>query len=175
LHQLIIKIIIRHFCIFFTVGVLIGGIITMLPMVTDVTIQGGNRSIDRGQTHQFRAEVVGRNNPDQAVTWSVSGGGNETSINSGTGVLSINAGEAPGNRTVTAASTANTRRSGSVVVTVNQPTVTNVTIQGANRSVNRGQTHQFRADVAGTGNPDQNVTWSVTGGGSGTSISSTGV
>jgi hypothetical protein len=38
--------------------------------------------------------------------------------------------------------------------------------------VNRGKTQAFTATVAGMGNPSQTVTWSVTGGGSGTSITS---
>jgi hypothetical protein len=54
-------------------------------------------------------------------------------------------------------------------------TVTGVTVNPATATVAKGQTRTFSATVAGTGNPPQTVTWSVEGGGSGTSISSAGV
>ena len=55
------------------------------------------------------------------------------------------------------------------------PTVSNVTVNPATVTVNRGSTQQFSASVTGTNNPSQTVTWSVTGGGAGTSISPNGL
>ena len=43
------------------------------------------------------------------------------------------------------------------------PTVTNVTIDPDNVSVDKGQTQQFIATITGTNNPDPTVTWTVTG------------
>lgn len=54
------------------------------------------------------------------------------------------------------------------------PTVTSVTVTPGTATVSTGGTHNFTATVQGTGNPSQSVTWSVTGGISGTSISTSG-
>lgn len=54
-------------------------------------------------------------------------------------------------------------------------TVTGVTVTPPTVTMDRGDTETFTAVVAGTGSPSQAVTWSVTGGGAGTSISSGGV
>jgi hypothetical protein len=54
------------------------------------------------------------------------------------------------------------------------PTVTSVTVTPATASVAKGGTQQFSAAVSGENEPSQTVTWTVTGGGSGTSISTAG-
>ena len=56
-----------------------------------------------------------------------------------------------------------------------RPTVTGVTVSPSTASVERGQTQQFTAIVEGTNNHDQTVSWHVTGGGTGTNISESGV
>jgi len=53
--------------------------------------------------------------------------------------------------------------------------VTGVTVTPGSTTVKQGGTAYFSAAVAGTNNPDQNVTWTVEGGIAGTSISSSGV
>jgi hypothetical protein len=55
------------------------------------------------------------------------------------------------------------------------PTVTSVTVNPSAVNVQQGTTQDFTAVVAGTNNPAQTVTWTVTGGLAGTSISSAGV
>jgi len=60
-------------------------------------------------------------------------------------------------------------------VTGSTPTVTSVTVSPSTASVVRGATQQFSATVTGTNNPAQTVTWIVTGGVSGTSISTSGL
>jgi hypothetical protein len=66
-------------------------------------VKGGNQT--------FSATVTGTNNPAQTVTWSVSGGGTGTSINTG-GVLTVAANESAVSLTVTATSTVDTAKSG---------------------------------------------------------------
>ena len=51
------------------------------------------------------------------------------------------------------------------------PTVTSVTVSPATATVAKGAAQQFTAAVSGTNNPAQSVTWTVEGGGDGTSIS----
>jgi hypothetical protein len=82
--------------------------------------------------------------------------------------------------TVRAVSTVDTSKSGTAAVRVyaNQsevPTVSGVTVSPAAPSVVKGGTLTFTAEVQGTNNPPQTVTWSVVGGGEGTSISASGV
>jgi len=55
------------------------------------------------------------------------------------------------------------------------PSVTNVTVTPGTAIISTGQTQQFNASVTGTNNPAQTVTWTVTGGGSGTGISQSGL
>ena len=54
-------------------------------------------------------------------------------------------------------------------------TVTSVTVSPSGATVQVGTDYQFTAYVIGTGNPPQDVTWTVTGGGSGTSINASGL
>jgi len=55
------------------------------------------------------------------------------------------------------------------------PTITSVTVSPSTAAVEIGGSQQFSATVSGTNNPAQTVNWSVTGGGTGTSISSSGL
>ncbi|WP_270810237.1 leucine-rich repeat domain-containing protein [Hungatella effluvii] len=55
------------------------------------------------------------------------------------------------------------------------PTVTSVEITPKTASVQKGMTQQFGAAVTGTDSPAQTVTWTVTGGKAGTSISTSGL
>jgi hypothetical protein len=55
------------------------------------------------------------------------------------------------------------------------PTVTSVTVSPATANVAKGGTHQFTATVTGDNSPAQTVTWTVTGGGAGTTISTSGL
>ncbi|MEG2834291.1 MAG: leucine-rich repeat protein, partial [Ruthenibacterium sp.] len=54
-------------------------------------------------------------------------------------------------------------------------TVTSVTVTPTTATVQKGGTQQFTAKVNGKGGPAQDVTWTVTGGGAGTSISKDGL
>jgi hypothetical protein len=91
----------------------------------------------------------------------------------------VGAGETASSLTIRATSTYDTTKSGTATITVSAtgdvPTVTGVTVNPATATVAKGQTRTFSATVQGTNNPDQGVAWSVTGGGSGTTITNAGV
>jgi len=145
------------------------------PTVTSVTLSSATASLLRGETQQFTATVIGTNNPPQSVTWSV-----DKPYTAGTGItadgnLTIANNETAATLTVRAESTFNNAISGTAAVTVLHPTVTNVTVGPATTNVNKGETRQFTATVTGTNNPDQAVTWTVSGGGTGTSINANGL
>ena len=146
------------------------------PTVTGVTVSPSTATVAQGSTQQFTATVTGTNNPPQTITWTVSGATTGTSISS-TGLLTVGANQTPGSLTVRATSTLDTSRNATAAVTVPvpPPTVTGVTVSPSTATVAQGTTHQFSATIAGANNPAQTVTWTVTGGTTGTSISSTGL
>jgi len=147
------------------------------PTVTGVTVSPATVSVQKGTTQPFVAVVTGTNSPAQTVTWAVSGGVTGTAIDTD-GELTVAAGETAATLTVTATSTVNTSISGTATVTVTDapvtPEVINVTVTPATASVEKGATHQFAANVSVQGGADQAVTWSVSGGVTGTSIATDG-
>jgi len=143
--------------------------------VSNVYISPNSATVQKGQTQQFTATVNGTNNPPQTVTWMVTGSSNtETSI-SNSGLLSVANTETVTTLTVKATSTHDTSKSRTATVTIPQPTVTNVIVSPSTISVVKGNTQQFTAVVNGTNNPPQTVTWTVTNGHTGTSISTSGL
>ena len=144
------------------------------PTVTSVTVNPETASLLRDATQSFVATVNGENNPPQFVTWSVEGGVAGTDITAD-GILTIAAKETAKNLTVMAKSTFDDTKSGTAAVTVLHPTVTSVTVSPVTTNVNKGETQQFTATVTGTNGPEQTVTWTVSGGGTGTSINANGL
>jgi uncharacterized protein YjdB len=157
--------------------------------VTGISVSPTNQSVAIGRTQQFRAQVSGVNNPDDAVTWRVSSNAAGTgAVSQGTtinnnGMLTVAATETLRTLFVTATSIVDpSRSSNSVPITVVVPTVTSVTVGPANQSVALGGTLRLTATVLGTHDPDRTVTWTVSsnpsGGGAvtpGTSINSNGI
>jgi len=88
------------------------------PTVTSVTVNPDNVSVNKGKTQQFEAAVSGSNNPDQTVTWTVTGNiSRGTNINED-GILTIADDEIATPLTVIATSTVNTDKNGSTNVIV---------------------------------------------------------
>jgi formylglycine-generating enzyme required for sulfatase activity len=146
--------------------------VTDPPTVSTVTVSPGTANVVKGGTQTFTAVVTGTGSPAQTVTWTVSGGGAGTAI-SAAGVLSVAANETATSLTVTATSTVDTTKSGTAAVTV--PAVSAVTVSPGTANVVKGGTQTFTAVVTGTGSPAQTVTWTLSGGGTGTGISPAGV
>jgi hypothetical protein len=109
-----------------------------------------------GKTLTFTATVTGTNN--QAVTWSVSGGGTISNIGLYTAPASV---PNPAKVTVTATSQANSTKSGSDTITVVSASAVQVLVQPATASVSDFRTQQFTAAVTGSANTA--VTWQVNG------------
>jgi uncharacterized protein YjdB len=143
------------------------------PTVTEVTVDPDSATVGRGQTRTFTATVAGTNNPPQNVTWSVEGGIAETTVTN-EGELRVATNETASILIIRATSTYDTGKSGTASVTV-PPTVTGLTVSPNSATVRKGEPQTFSATVAGLGNPSQTVTWSVEGGGSGTSITPAGL
>jgi hypothetical protein len=128
----------------------------------------------RGAKLKFSAAVVGTNNPGTGVTWKVASKNDGTGdVTAGTaiasdGTLTVASTEAAATLYVIATSSVDTTKSGSIAVVI--PTVTSVTVTPANPQVKRGDGATFRARVAGTGDPSQDVTWKMDGIGGTTSV-----
>jgi hypothetical protein len=124
--------------------------------LVSVTVSAPKSTVVVGQTLTFTATVTGTNN--QAVTWSVTGGGTISSI----GVYTVPATVPNPNKvTVTATSQADPTKSGSDIVTVVLASAVQVSVQPATASVSDFRTQQFAATVTGSSNTA--VTWQVNG------------
>ncbi|MCL2441590.1 MAG: Ig-like domain-containing protein [Treponema sp.] len=142
--------------------------------VTNVNVSPVNQAVAIGRTFQFRAQVTGTNQPDNAVTWSVSSNAagtgavtQGTSINS-SGLLTVAPNEQLITLFVTATSLVDPAKSGTVLATVVVPTVTSVTVTPANQSLTAGASLQFNASVIGLYDPVNTVTWRVSSNAAGT-------
>jgi len=96
-----------------------GGGIEPVPTITSVIIPQP-APVTRGGSQLFTATVNGTNNPEQTVTWSVTGNkASGTSISINGGLLTVDASEPATTLTIKAVSTFDTTKSGTATVTVN--------------------------------------------------------
>jgi len=141
------------------------------PTVSSVTVSPATVTVARGGSHNFTATVLGTNNPPQAVTWEIQGQGTSTwngsTINS-SGGLTISSTETQATLTLIARTVDQApwwfNVQGTATVTIDippNPTVTSVTVSPATATLARGGTQNFTANVFGTNNPPQAVTWEL--------------
>ena len=127
------------------------------PAVSDVEIDGGNRSIAVGENVTLTATVTATGGAATTVTWS-SSDPTVATIDATTGALQ---GIAAGTTDVTATSTFDATRSDTITVTVTAgAAVTDVEIDGGDRSVGIGDSVTLTATVTATGGAATTVTWS---------------
>jgi hypothetical protein len=88
------------------------------PTVTGVAVSPNSVNVDKGKTQQFSAIISGNNNPDQTVTWMVTGNLSRGTSISENGILTIAADEIATPLTVTATSTVDKGKNGKANVTV---------------------------------------------------------
>ncbi|TCL59868.1 Ig-like protein group 2 [Kineothrix alysoides] len=151
------------------------------PTVDSVTVSPSTATIIKGNTQSFTATVTGSNDPAQTVEWSVSENNSSSTTISSSGLLTVGSDETAAVLTVKALSTVDSTcfdKATVVVTTTPTPvaTVSTVTITPTSATVSKGSTYTFGAVVAGTNNPSQSVSWSVSGNNNaGTIINSSGV
>ncbi len=135
------------------------------PAITNVTVDPDTAEVEVGETQQFTATVTGTGDYyNRSVVWTVSGSSNAGTFISSNGVLTVAADEKAKTLTVKATAVGNSYKSATAKVTVTQPaTITGVTVIPATATVEAGKTRQFTAEVEGTGNFSDKVTWSVEG------------
>jgi len=129
------------------------------PPAVTVVVAPSNGNVLLGKTLQLSATVTGSSNT--AVTWSVSAGGGAVSAS---GVYTAPA-DLPAQATVrvTATSVADPAASDSAEITVNSDIA--VTVAPTGISVELGASQSFSAALSSSGNPDNSVRWSLSGGG----------
>jgi formylglycine-generating enzyme required for sulfatase activity len=151
-------------------SIIISGHTRATAMFTQaVTVSPPTARVVYGENQPFTATVVGTEDLD----WTVDGNSSDETTISAKGLLTVAADETSGSLTVRATSTVDNAKYGEATVTV--VTVSAVTVNPSTAIVNKGETKQFSAAVAGTGNPDETVTWTVNNGIPETTISDTGV
>ena len=128
-----------------------------------VSVKPNGTTVDQGAVVEFSADVTGASNT--GVTWSVEGGGTITS--SGIYTAPTQAGTV----TVTATSLADSTKKGSATLSVRELAVT---ISPASQTIPASGTAAFYATVTGT-TASTAVTWSVEGGSTHGTITSSGV
>ena len=131
------------------------------PPPISVSVSPATASVFLGATQSFTATVTNASN--SGVFWSVSGAGC-TGMQCGT--IDTNGLytappilPSPGTITIRATSQANASRVGTATVTLTSDV--SVSAMPAATSVELGASFQLTATVAGSGNPDRNVTWEV--------------
>lgn len=92
--------------------------VTTAPTITGVIVSPKTTTVNKGTAIQMNATVTGTGLFPQGVTWSVSGNSDNTTTITRDGVLTIGSAEA-GPVTVTATSIYNTKKNGTVTITVN--------------------------------------------------------
>jgi len=146
--------------------------VTIPVIISSVIVSPSQVTLIIGQTCSFSVTINGSNNPSQAVNWAVAGGVAGTNINS-SGLLTVASNETALTLNVTATSVADPLKSGSASVIVTS--VSSVVISHPSVNLARGESWSFSAVVNGNNNPSQDVVWTVTGGVTGTGISSGGL
>ncbi|MDR2578290.1 MAG: cellulase family glycosylhydrolase [Chitinispirillales bacterium] len=106
-----------------SLGVVAGGaFLGSFTVNPSISVSPRGITLPTGETQAFVATLIGLNNPDQTVSWSVSGSVNAaTFINPTTGVLSIAANETAASLTITATSNAVPTLFGRAIVGVQVP------------------------------------------------------
>lgn len=130
--------------------------------VTEVIVTPSATSVQKGQSKQFEAKVLGEGDVDVSVTWSVIGASStDTTISDG-GLLKVSAQETAKSLTVRAISNSDTTKSGTAVVTVTEPS--NGGTDTSNPSSNSANTTSHQSGIVLKDTATKN-TYKVTGNG----------
>ena len=128
-----------------------------------------------GNNCQFSAVVYGLFSPSQEVTWSVSGNKSRNTKISADGLLTVGKDETAERLTIKATSVLDKTKSASVTVDIYQIKIVS-TVSSVTVTMEPGDKKQLKVVVTGTNNPNQAVTWSVSGNNSkNTTVSATGL
>ena len=138
------------------------------PVVSSITVNPGATQVEVGKTQNFSVTLVTANNPNTTIVWSISTAGVAAGTSIGAnGLLTVAAAETLTEIKIRATSVETPTTFGEATVTVvppgQGPSVDEVIITAANNatSVARGGSLQLSAEVKGTNNPSQDVTWRI--------------
>ena len=97
--------------------------------VSGVTVNNVPANAEQGSIYSLSASVTGGNSPSQAVSWSVSGAKNAATQIDQNGRLTVGTDETASGLTVTAASAADSTKSGSVTIPVKERVLTGISMK----------------------------------------------
>ena len=147
---------------------------TAFVPVTNIT--GVPTTATAGVDLALSGTVAPANATNKTIVWSVHNAGGTGATISGSTLSTTAEGTVTVRATIANGLTESTNYTKDFDITASAatPTVTSVTVSPLTITVQKGHHQQFSATVSGTNNPAQTVTWSVYGGGAGTSIDSDG-
>lgn len=149
-----------------------------------ITNKTNKTEVDRGEVITFKGQVLFGSSvlDEEKVTWSIMDNESESTVINSNGILTVGEDETSYTLVIKAVSSSDPELYALYVVHVNVPdtygieVTTNDTITKRSKIVVVGRTKQFLAEVTKNGVVDKNtaVTWTVEGGVSGTTITSSG-
>ena len=135
-------------------------------IVTGVSVYPAEKTLQKGASFVFGAEVVGTGAYERAVIWTVEGAASPGTVIAD-GKLTVAADETAEALVVKATSTKSAEVFGTAAVTLSDDgaaaTITGVELSPASAVVVAGGKVVFRAEVIGENGPSQDVVWSLTG------------
>ena len=144
-------------------------------VVFGVFVTPSTVSLIGGESCTFSAFVYGLFSPSQEVTWTVSGNKSRNTKISADGLLTVGKDETAERLTIKATSVLDKTKSASVTVDIYQIKIVS-TVSSVTVTMEPGEKQQLMVVVTGTNNPNQAVTWSVSGNNSkNTTVSTTGL
>lgn len=133
--------------------------VTYAPAVNSVSVSPGSDTMMQGESRQLVSTVNAVGGAASTVTWTSSDVDNKVAV-SDTGFVTAAADAAPGNYTITAASTVDSSKVGTAVITVTYaPAVNGVIVTPDPASIVQGDSLQLEAVVEAVGGASTDVTW----------------
>jgi uncharacterized protein YjdB len=131
--------------------------VTAAPAINSVTVSPSTASVVQGGSEQLTATVDAVGGAATTVTWTSSDG--KVAVDS-TGKVTVASDATPGDYTITATSTVNSSKKGTVTITVtSSPAINSVTVNPSTASVVQGGSKQITATVDAVGGAAMTVTW----------------
>ncbi|OPH58158.1 hypothetical protein BC351_24790 [Paenibacillus ferrarius] len=133
--------------------------VTAAPAINSVTVSPTTASVVQGGSKQLTASVDAVGGAATTVAWASSDSSDKVAVDSA-GNVTVAAGTALGDYTITATSTVDNSKKGTATITVTAaPVISSVTVSPSTASVVQGGSKQLTASVDAVGGAVTTVTW----------------
>ncbi|WNS41557.1 Ig-like domain-containing protein [Paenibacillus sp. MMS20-IR301] len=148
--------------------------VSYAPAINSVSVSPAAASLMQGESRQLTGTVEAVGGAATTLTWASSDTGNKVAVSS-TGNVTVAPDAVPGDYTITAASAADTTKTGTSVITVTYaPAVYGVTVSPVSAGIMQGAGRQLQASVDVVGGAPTDVIWSSSDTSGKVTVSSTG-